>query len=232
MKNYSNNIFKNIEGIIFDLDDTLYNRNLFEYGAYRKISDTIEKHYQIKSQELFKSLKLIKEKRFSNYKYLFKDSLKMCNAYDNQIENECLEIYRSYVPSNLNLFEGVEETLYKIKDKFKLGIITNGRKETQIKKIKALKIEKFFDSIIFSDELGKNRKYRKPHIKPYEMMSKLLNKRTNKLCYIGDNPYIDFIGAKKLEFLCVRVLTGEYKKEKNYNKYIYEFESIREIFNE
>ena len=30
--------FPKLEAIVFDLDDTLYDRNLFEHGAYREIS--------------------------------------------------------------------------------------------------------------------------------------------------------------------------------------------------
>ena len=34
------NKFPTILAIVFDLDDTLYDRNTFEYGAYEKISKT------------------------------------------------------------------------------------------------------------------------------------------------------------------------------------------------
>ena len=71
--------------------------------------------------------------------------------------------------------------LDKIKNNYQLGIITNGRKETQIKKIKALNLKDYFKHIVFSDELGRDRIYRKPHVKPYEKMSELLNVDIKKI---------------------------------------------------
>lgn len=42
-------------------------------------------------------------------------------------------------------------------------------------------------------------------------MQKIRDK-TYKSIYIGDNPIIDFAGAKKVGFITIRILRGAYKK--------------------
>ncbi len=223
--------FSQLEAVVFDLDDTLYDRNSFEHGAYKEISNQLEKQNNINANLLFKALKETQKKKYSNYQNLFKESLETINNYDFSLVSKCLNIYRAYNPKKLELYNGVKKTLDKIKAIYKIGIITNGRNETQIKKINALGLNSYFDYIIFPDLLGSNKKYNKPHTKPYETMANLLNIETKKMCYIGDNPNIDFIGAIKLDITCIRVLTGEYKdvmiKDK---RNIYEFSTIESIF--
>lgn len=65
-------------------------------------------------------------------------------------------------------------------------------------------------------------------------MSDLLQLEAKYICYIGDNPYIDFKGAKQLNMTCIRVLTGEYKNtytDKKDNSGIYLYPTIESIFN-
>ena len=222
--------FPKLKAIVFDLDDTLYDRNLFEHGAYRNISINLEKQNNISANLLFEALKETQKNKYSNYQSLFKESLVSINKYDSNLESKCLEIYRAYSPKKLALYNGAKKTLDKIKKNYKIGLITNGRKETQIKKINALGLNNYFDCVVFPDKLGDKKKYNKPHIKPYITMANLLNIQTKTMCYIGDNPNIDFIGAIKLDITCIRILTGEYKnimiKDK---KNIYEFSSIENI---
>ena len=230
MENFKLN-FPHIKAIIFDLDDTLYDRNLFEFEVYKEISVTLKKIVNLDSDLFVEALKKIKQEKFSNYQNLFRDSLGSIGIYDPNLVLKCIQIYRAYQPKNLELFQGVTKVLEKLRRNYKLGIITNGRKQTQLKKIKALGINNYFDYFVFPDELSNDKKYRKPHIAPYLAMSKLMKIETINMCYIADNPFVDFHGAIKLDITCFRVLTGEYKNIMLDNESkIINFPNIESIF--
>ena len=72
------------------------------------------------------------------------------------------------VLKNENLLTEEIETAFTDLGK-KLGLITDGRTESQRAKIKALKIEEFFDYIIVTDELG-GIEFRKPNEKAFTIM--------------------------------------------------------------
>ena len=93
----------------------------------------------------------------------------------------------------------------------KIGIITDGYKETQRRKIKALRCEDLFDEIIVTDELG--REFWKPHEKAYRIIAEKLDVKLHEMIYVGDNDTKDFIGANGLNINTVKInrLNGIYR---------------------
>lgn len=74
-----------------------------------------------------------------------------------------MSIYRNQFPK-INLYDGVDKIIKNLKRKgIKVGIITDGRPESQRNKIKALGLEELVDDIIITDELG-GIQFRKPMI--------------------------------------------------------------------
>lgn len=51
-------------------------------------------------------------------------------------------------------FDGAIELLENLKSNYKISVITNGLKEVQRPRIRKLKMERLFDSIVVSDEIG------------------------------------------------------------------------------
>ncbi|WP_318753436.1 HAD-IA family hydrolase [Globicatella sp. PHS-GS-PNBC-21-1553] len=59
-----------------------------------------------------------------------------------------------------------------------------------------LNLEKYFDKIIVTDELG--RAYWKPHPKSFEIMKAHFGVNYNEMVYVGDNPQKDFFIKKSI----------------------------------
>ena len=117
---------------------------------------------------------------------------------------ELVSIYRNHLPS-IEFFCEVIPTLKVLKEKnIKLGIITDGYRETQNNKLKVLKAEKYFDSIIITEELG--REYWKPHPKPFEMIRHEFDIQFDEMVYVGDNPKKDFYIRKVYPIHTIRIL--------------------------
>jgi len=225
--------YSDILAIAFDLDDTLYDRAQFEHAAYRNIAKKLLEEKNINDQKLLASMISVNQKKKSNYPKLFETSLADIGVHDKQLISMCLRSYRSYKPKKLELFPSVYSMLIKLRKDYHLGLITNGREETQKKKVKALGIERLFDEVIYTDSLAKDRKYRKPHPKSFEILLDRFGIEPKEFCYIGDNPEADFEGPITLGMRCIRVLTGEYRYtplKNEFEKDVYTVENLESIF--
>ncbi len=196
-----------IKVIVFDLDDTLINESEFTFSAFEEISNFIANKLGKKAFNIYQHLlhlyKLDKAKIFNR---LF-DSLKI--EYTDNAINELVQMYRNHKP-NLKLSQSNKILIKKLKKQgFKLGIITDGFKETQNNKIRALKLDQLFDYIIVTDELGPNRQYWKPHEKSFILMKEYFDCNYGEMIYVGDNVNKDFDAPIKLGINSIHILNHE-----------------------
>ena len=180
-----NTLNSKIEGVIFDLDDTLYNEIGYVKSGFRQVSQFLgDPNYygQLLSifqrggkpiDELLESIGRLEEKA------------------------SCLDCYRNHFPE-IRLEEGTVHLLEELRQRgFKLGIITDGRPAGQWNKIKALGLDKLVDDIIVTDELGGSQ-FRKPCDIAFRMMQLRWKIQFSSLAYIGDNPTKDFVAPMQL----------------------------------
>jgi putative hydrolase of the HAD superfamily len=80
-----------------------------------------------------------------------------------------------------------------------------------------LGIEKYFDSVVYARELGKENE--KPNPEAYRVALQALRSKPDETICIGDNPHTDFYGAKKLGVRTVRLIGGEFKDVKLSGEY-------------
>lgn len=184
---------RKFKAVIFDLDDTLYPEIDYVKSGFEVVSKYISKKINKDSDQVFnKLLKLFEEDRKNVFNRLLEQ-------YDigQELVKECIKLYRNHYP-DIKLNEVIRGLLQLLKEnKFKIGIITDGRPEGQWNKIKALGLEKYCDYIIVTDELG-GIEYRKPCEIPYKKMLQELGIQAKEAIYVGDNPAKDFITANKL----------------------------------
>jgi len=185
----------NVQGVILDLDDTLYAEKEYVKSVFSYLCDT-EDCMKGEFDRLWKYLKkgVHPIDSLLNEKELFSETLK----------KKLLTAYRYHVPT-IHLYPGVLDFLREWRDcnpRNKLGLITDGRVEGQNNKIDALAIRAEFDEIIITDELaglhGNVRRFRKPNTLAFQIMRERLGIDYSQLVYIGDNPKKDFQAPLKL----------------------------------
>ena len=73
----------------------------------------------------------------------------------------------------------------------------------------------------------------KPNPLPYQKAMEKLEASANETVYIGDNPYKDFITARKLGIFTIRIMRGQYKKIKLRKEYESDcqIQNLEDIFN-
>ena len=223
-----------IKAIVFDLDDTLISERDYIKSGFKYVSKIISDRYKLDNNEVYEVMR-----------ELFKESSK--NVFNRVLDNfnikykkeEVLYLvkeYREHKP-NIEFYKDVIPTINKLRNNgYKLGIITDGYKETQNKKIDVLNCKTLFDEIIITDELGKE--YWKPHERSYKLMSKKLNVDLSEMVYIGDNEAKDFVIANKLGIKTFKIIRNnaiytrsevekEFLAEKNIKNLLQLFAYIR-----
>lgn len=188
--------------IIFDLDDTLYNERQYVMCAMRHVAEYIGEKFGMDIDNSYLELMDIL------------DMYGRGKVFDTFIKRHGIEVsiqklvsrYRETKPA-LTLYEDAESLLQELKRYgVKTGIITDGCRTVQHNKIQALRLERQIDEIIVTDDY---ENIAKPSVVPYQMILQRIDGIEPKECvYIGDNPKKDFIGARKVGMMTVRIIRG------------------------
>ena len=187
--------------VVFDLDDTLYKEIDFLRSGYRKVAKYVGRQIGVPANDIYYNLLSWYSKKENAFE-------KLNEYYDlNGSISGYLEIYRFHQP-NITLSEETKKTLNTLKEASVLmGIITDGRKETQRNKIEALGLEMWIPSemVIINDD----KKYFKPNHWSFDrMMLKCFEKYPDNdfdFYYLGDNIEKDFMAPNELgwETICI-----------------------------
>lgn len=178
-----------IRVIGFDLDNTLYNQELFEFEVFEDIASEISKNFHIDKEEYLQELKQLYntgEKEFVFDKAITKIYGKLPINWDSFVKEYVLSIYRNFIPKNISPYDGTINILKKLKEEnYKLVLITNGNSKVQNNKINRLDIRKYFDLILISDDYMPRR--RKPDTHMFEEALNFFNIHSSQMVYIGDD---------------------------------------------
>jgi len=197
-----------IKIIVFDVDDTLFPEREFVRSGFQSVGEWILNKYAVPG--FFE----VAWKFFAqgNRGKIFNLVLAEIGIEDDpQIIQELIEIYRKHKPQ-ISLYSDARWAIDYFKSHKKLGAITDGYLTTQRNKVEALHIANSFDTIIYSDEYG--RENWKPSPVPYLKVMELTGFQGSEYVYVGDNPHKDFVTAKKLSWLTVQIKrqNGEYSQ--------------------
>jgi putative hydrolase of the HAD superfamily len=114
-------------------------------------------------------------------------------GYDNfDLSYFVSESYIKLSPYGTVLKKGARELLETLSVNYKLHVITNGFKEVQHIKLKQCDLQKYFDNIIISEDIGHN----KPNLEIFKEAERQGNTTKEACLMIGDNFEADIIGAK------------------------------------
>ena len=184
-----------IKAVIFDLDGTLLNRD-----------ESVKKFVANQFDRLNKWVNHIPKDRYisrfiqlDNRGYVWKDKVYQQLTEELDITGitweDLLQDYKREFKNNCipfpNLFEMLEELR---NNNLTLGMITNGIGQFQMDNIKALGIEKYFQTILVSEWEG----LKKPDPSIFFRALKQLDVSPNQSVYVGDHPVNDVKAAQNI----------------------------------
>jgi putative hydrolase of the HAD superfamily len=204
-----------VKAILFDLGNTLYDKNQFMESAFKEVAAFLQKKYKFGRSILEELILRIWKIHRSHYEFLFKDLLEIIGIYSVTQLDQVLDVYHNHKPK-LKPYPGVPGLLKSLKKHYRIGLMTDGHPRMQRNKVKAFGWKETFDVIVYSAE--HLQEYLKPSPLVYQLAAKKLKVRPSETVYVGDNPYDDFKGARQLGIFTVRVLQGEFKDIRLKNK--------------
>ena len=185
---------------VFDLDDTLFKERDFVTSSFKVIAREADRRGIISYE---KALAILCAGRdggmaFSSLAEEVAARAPGCGLTEEWMVNT----YRTHTP-DIKLDDATESVLAALGARAEtLGLITDGRSNTQRAKIKALGLERFIEprNILVSGETG----FDKTHREPFDMIM-MRNPAERRYVYVGDNSAKDFIWPNKLGWLTVQL---------------------------
>ena len=127
-------------------------------------------------------------------------------------------------PHKGKLFADTHHVLSELKKKFRMYLITNGFKEVQRIKIKTSDLEKYFEHVFISEEIG----HTKPDALIFKYAMKIANAKSNQSLMIGDNYEADILGEAGVG---MDTVFFNPERIKNNHKSTYEIFQLKELLN-
>ncbi len=190
-----------IEGLVFDLDDTLsdereYVRSGFDHVA-RAVATSDAEAARL-AEWLWAAFESgVRGDTFDRLLAAFPDLGARLTTGD------LVTAYRNHSPA-IDLAPGVEELLDSLRARgLRLAVLTDGPSASQSAKAAALHLDRWFDPIVLTDTLGPG--LAKPSPAGFELISQRWGVPGRHLAYVADNPGKDFVAPRQLGWATVRL---------------------------
>ena len=228
-------------GLVFDVDDTLYEQIVPFKNAYRSLFDIdidmekfslLSRYYSDVKFEASRNGEMTMDEY---HIYRIQEAARDLGVF--LTDEQALNMQKEYKKNQQKLqMSDITINILELakKNNVKLGVITNGPSEHQWAKIDALGVEKLIprENIIVSGDLGI---INKPDVRIFDAMQEKLQLDTESLYYIGDSFENDIVGANNAGWKSIWI--NRYNKEYSTGTEIYIkvqnnyelFEIIKEI---
>lgn len=219
------------KGVLLDLDDTLYNYDVPNKHGLENVFSYCSEIMQISKDEV-KSAYFsgrakvhidLKETAASHNRLLYIQKMLEILNYNPLISAlEIYDIYWNTFLEKMELFDGVKSCLEKFEGK--ICIITDLTAHIQYRKIIKLNLTNYINSIVTSEETGKE----KPHPFNFILALNKLKLNVEDVVMIGDNFNKDILGATNLKMKSIWI---NHKNKINHydKKFVTEVNSFDEI---
>jgi len=234
-----NNIAKK-RGVLFDFDDTLaktkvgknmglrqVSLEIYDYLRKRGFNVDLDKLYK----EIYSTAKMMDKKKIYDrnlwWCFVIKKFLK--GKIAKSLLNSLTKTYWGRVIKKSELYKDTLSILAYLKKKgYSLGLITDtdGMKGLKDKRIKLLNLKKWFNSVIVA---GEDTKQTKPERTPLILISQKLNLKPKECVFVGNNPHVDILGAKKLGMATILIKRQNDKTKIKPDRIIKKLSQLKEI---
>src|SRR6266851_8928740 len=123
------------QAVVFDLDDTLYPEQSFVLSGYRAVAVWAEQHLGIATGQVFAELKALFDAGMRQD--VFNYWLAARGLPDDGLVVELIKVYRQHSPI-IAPFPSVPALLCQLRDRFRVGLVSDGYLRVQQQKLTAL----------------------------------------------------------------------------------------------
>lgn len=191
---------RTIRAIVFDLDDTLYPERTYVRSGFEAVARAFESHLGDPRASAARMTALFNAgARMTIFNQLLSE-----RGLDRRRDllNAMIDTYRCHRPI-IELHPDADAALRRLRPRFRLGVLSDGRCVSQHLKVEALGLADRIDKLVVSGDLGPE--YAKPSLAPFELIADELHAKHEQCVYVADNPAKDFIGPNQLNWLTVHI---------------------------
>ncbi len=192
-----------IKAILFDVDDTLFDRKQAQLNVLNIIVDSLP--------EVFGALDFMRVAEASAESDIltiaeFDAGVLSDGLRDRRnklllkilglpeiIAPKLSEIYVRELPTCDTPVKGAVQLIRELSGKYVLGAVSNGLPDVQYGKLETIGVRNMLSCIVLSEEVG----FRKPDPRIFLQAVRLLGRQPDECLFIGDSYISDVIGAKK-----------------------------------
>jgi len=185
---------------VFDLDDTLYPEREYVQSGFEAVARVFDAELG-PPFDLAERMKQVFESgdRSRVFDTVLAD---LDRPRDPALIQRMIEVYRNHEP-RIRLFPDADAVLGRLASCFKLALLSDGYVAAQRRKVDTLGLAGRLDSIVLTDELG--RDYWKPDPRPFQRLASCLEVQGPQCAYVADNPSKDFVAPNLLGWRSVMV---------------------------
>ncbi len=173
--------------IVFDLDDTLYRERRFALGGYGAVAALVEQQFGVRRRQGFATL--ARALRRGHRAQAFQQ---FCTRYG--LPPCCIptwvDAYRRHAP-RLRLPQATRDVLGALRPAWRSAILTNGLRDVQAAKVRALGVDALVDVVLFADDFDGG----KPSAAPFLEVLARLGTDPATTVFVGNDPVLDIAGA-------------------------------------
>ncbi len=184
--------------LLFDLDNTLLDFSASERHALSQVCKEESIHLDEDHYLLYKNINkecwtAFEEGRLPKSQLRTLRFSRFFEAYGISVDaNEIAHNYLNYLSQSAIYLGDAEAVLNQLGQQFRLGLITNGLKEVQRPRLQSINMQRFFEVIVVSDEIGPAKPAKAFFDHAFQEMGQ---PSPNKTLVIGDNLGADIKGG-------------------------------------
>jgi putative hydrolase of the HAD superfamily len=181
---------ENIQAVIFDLDDTLIDRQKAAKSYFRWLVNNYCPIIEDNENQVDYLLELDDLGRTDKYELY--DFIINRWRLNTMTPSAFVNIWKAEFYKHTVERQHAHEILAYLSQRYPLGLISNGYSDVQINKLKKVEMVQFFKAIVVSEDIG----YRKPDSKIFIETCAMLGVVANGTVFIGDHITNDVIGSR------------------------------------
>jgi len=192
---------RDIQAVVFDLDDTLYPERDYVRSGYEAVARRLRE-------------RLERNDRFEDWLWARFEAGQVAGAFDAldgafglglgpEGVAELVRCYREHEPK-IQPFADVAAALEALGGRVRLGLLSDGYLPAQRRKVTALGLGEAFGAVVFTEELG--RAAWKPSPAGFEAIAGRLGAPHAACAYVADNPAKDFVAPNRLGWTTVQLV--------------------------
>jgi putative hydrolase of the HAD superfamily len=182
---------RDARAVVFDLDDTLYPLRRFIVSGFAVVARELERRWSVDRAAAFAVLTGASGSKQKGHE------LQVCAerfGLPPDTAAALVDLIRNHEPA-IRLPRTSRSALDKLRGRWRLGVLTNGHPDLQMRKVEALGLRFLVDEIVCAHEIGDRSG--KPAREPFAEIAKRLAVSPERTVFVGDDLQCDMLGAAR-----------------------------------